>query len=85
MLYTPVNIAVTVPAGKKTYLPGLFAGTGCIPLPTLSVSSGLNSFVVISDAYTPGAIAFTRTENPLSAISVERSLVKCDAAAFALL
>jgi hypothetical protein len=55
------------------------------PLPTLSTISGVISSAVISDAYTPGAIALTRTRAPLSANSVASIFVRCDAAALALL
>lgn len=56
-----------------------------MPLPIWSVSSGVMVSKVISDAYTPGAMAFTRIGIPLSANSVSSIFVRCEAAAFALL
>jgi hypothetical protein len=41
--------------------------------------------LVISDSYTPGAMALTRTLRPFSANSVANIFVKCPAAAFELL
>lgn len=71
--------------GASTHDPGLLAGTGTRPLPTLSTSSGVILSYVISDSQTPGAIEETRTGTFLSANSVASILERCVAAAFALL
>ena len=54
---------------------------GTTPRPTESTRCGRRGRGTISDSYTPGAIAHTRTGTFFKANSVARSLVRWDAAA----
>ena len=69
-------------ADTVTHFPSLLAGIGTMPFAILSTGTPEG---VISDAYGPGAMAFTRTGMFFSANSVAIILVRCDRAALALL
>jgi hypothetical protein len=75
-----------LPKERATYVPERAAGTGTMLCATLATASGPEiESKVISDAYTPGATALTRTGILFNANSVAIIFVRCDAAALALL
>lgn len=56
----------------------------CVDTCACSLQVRIPSYMAVNEIV-PGAMAFTRTGIPLSANSVERSFVRCDAAALLLL
>ena len=72
---------------RDTHVPGLSAGTGRIPCPTMFVALAplASRSAVSSDSYTPGATPETRTGIFLSTNSVAIIFVICATAAFELL